>query len=556
MSEPCLLETSNIAAALPRLARERPDQVTMRCPGRNGRYDIALTYAQLDARSDAIAAGLAQRGIVRGTRTVVMVRPTPEFFLVMFALFKAGAVPVLVDPGIDKRALKQCLDEAKPEAFIGIPLAMLAKALLGWAKSARVRITTGSRALLADATLADIERDGADAAPQLADTQPDDVAALLFTSGSTGVPKGVVYRHRHFVAQIAMLRDAFGIEAGGIDLPTFPPFALFDPALGLTSIIPDMDPTRPAKADPRKLHAAIKRFGITQLFGSPALMRVLADHGEPLPTIKLALSAGAPVPPEVVSKMLQLLPPDAQMWTPYGATECLPVAVIEGRELLTLRERTETGSGTCVGRPVPPNEVRIIRIDDDAIAEWSDALLVGAGQVGEITVAGPSATDAYFNRDAQTKLAKIRERLPDGEERTVHRMGDLGWLDGEGRLWFCGRKSQRVVVDAFTTLCTEQIEPVFNTHPDVARTALVGVGARGEQRPVLCVELKRGIDKREWPRIESELRHLADGLVHTAKVDTFLHYPKLFPVDIRHNAKIGREKLAAWAAMQPLKDSA
>ncbi|HQX95068.1 MAG TPA: AMP-binding protein, partial [Thermomonas sp.] len=220
----------NIAAALPRLARERPDQVAMRCPGRGGGYQVAITYAQLDARSDAIAAGLARRGIVRGTRTVVMVRPTPEFFLLMFALFKAGAVPVLVDPGIDRRALKQCLDEARPEAFIGIPLALLAKALLGWAKSARVRITTGRRAWLADATLADVERDGAGAGPQLADTAPDDVAGLLFTSGSTGVPKGVVYRHRHFVAQVGMLRDAFGIEAGGIDLPTFPPFALFDPA--------------------------------------------------------------------------------------------------------------------------------------------------------------------------------------------------------------------------------------------------------------------------------------------------------------------------------------
>jgi len=538
----------NIAAALPRLARERPEQVAMRCPGRGGGYQVAITYAQLDARSDAIAAGLARRGIVRGTRTVVMVRPTPEFFLLMFALFKAGAVPVLVDPGIDRRALKQCLDEARPEAFIGIPLALLAKVLLGWAKSARVRITTGRRAWLADATLADVERDGAGAGPQLADTAPDDVAGLLFTSGSTGVPKGVVYRHRHFVAQVGMLRDAFGIEAGGIDLPTFPPFALFDPALGLTSIIPDMDPTRPAKADPRKLHAAIRRFGVTQLFGSPALMRVLAGHGEPLPTVRRVTSAGAPVPPEVVARMLALLPPDAQLWTPYGATECLPVAVIEGRELLALRERTEAGSGTCVGRPVARNTVRIIRIDDGAIADWSDALRVAPGQVGEITVAGPSATDAYFNRDAQTALAKIRERLPDGGERIVHRMGDLGWFDADGRLWFCGRKSQRVVVDAVTTLCTEQVEPVFNAHPAVARTALVGTGAQGKQSPVLCVELNAGIGKREWPRIERELRHLGEGFVHTAKVDTFLRYPKPFPVDIRHNAKIGRETLARWAA--------
>jgi olefin beta-lactone synthetase len=589
-------ETCNIAASLPRLAAEAPDRIAMRCPGRDGRYGIALTYGELDARSDAIAAGLAGRGIVRGTRTVLMVRPTPEFFLLMFALFKAGAVPVLVDPGIDRRALKQCLDEAEAEAFIGIPLAQLARVLLGWARSARVCITTGRLALLAGATLARIEREGTGAGPQLSDTQPDDVAAILFTSGSTGVPKGVVYRHRHFVAQIEMLREAFGIAPGGIDFPTFPPFALFDPALGLTSIIPDMDPTRPAKADPRKLHAAIARFGVDQLFGSPALMRVLAGHGARLPTLKRVTSAGAPVPADVVATMLELLPEDARFWTPYGATECLPVAVIEGRELLALRERTEQGAGTCVGRAVPPNEVRIIRITDAAIDAWSDDLLVAPGEVGEITVAGPSATDAYFNRDAQTRLAKIveavaptptlprergREQVVDagsllppppftgGEEclfarqgragdpndgraapgwtaRTIHRMGDVGYVDAEGRLWFCGRKSHRVET-ADGPLYTEQVEPVFNVHPDVCRTALVGVGPRGTQRPVLCVEPRDGIGRAQHARVETELRALGAALPHTARIGTFLFHSG-FPVDIRHNAKIGREKLAAWAA--------
>ncbi|HSR64553.1 MAG TPA: AMP-binding protein, partial [Xanthomonadaceae bacterium] len=375
---------------------------------------------------------------------------------------------------------------------------------------------------------------------------------------------------------------------------------------GLTSIIPDMDPTRPAQADPRRLLHAIERFGVSQLFGSPALVAVLARHGAPLPGVRRVTSAGAPVPAEVVARMRSLLPAGAQLWTPYGATECLPVAVIEGRELETTRAATERGAGTCVGRAVAPNQVRIIRIGDDAIATWSDDLLVAPGQVGEITVAGPTATDTYWRREEATRLSKIREVLADappsapaahpstcpgqallpqagegeacapfaaagegnpgaaavpplrpagegrGEgapcgERIVHRMGDLGWMDDEGRLWFCGRKSQRVVVDATTTLCTEQVEPVFNTHADVRRSALVGVGARGAQRPVLCVELREGVPAREWPRIERELRHLGDGFVHTAKVAAFLRHPR-FPVDIRHNAKIGRETLALWAA--------
>ncbi len=564
-----MAETCNIAAILPKMAAERGDQVAMRCPGSRGldglaRYDVALTYRQLEDRSNAIADGLSRVGIGRGTRTVVMVRPSPEFFLLMFALFKAGAVPVLVDPGIAKSSLKRCLAEVAPDGFIGIPLAHVARRLLGWARSARIHVTVGKRGVWGGGkTLTEVEYTGRFAPPQLAETAPDEIAAILFTSGSTGLPKGVVYRHRHFIAQIDMLREAFGMEAGGVDLPTFPPFALFDPALGLTSIIPDMDPTHPARADPRKLLAAIERFGVTQLFGSPALVDVLARHGAKLPTVRRVTSAGAPVPPDVVERMRALLPEDARLWTPYGATECLPVAVIEGRELRGTREATEHGAGTCVGRPVPPNEVRIIGISDEAIAEWREDLEVQRGQIGEISVAGPSVTDEYFRRPEATALAKIVEKLPlpragegwgagaseaSGGERIVHRMGDLGYFDPEGRLWFCGRKSQRVLTE-LGGLYTEQVEPVFNRHPDVRRSALVGVGEKGRQSPVLCLELRPGIKRDQHERIVDEVRNSGLGFVHTARIETFFVHPK-FPVDIRHNAKIGREILAAWAQKQ------
>lgn len=548
MTDPC-----NIAAILPRMAAERGEQVAMRCPGGRGvdgfaAYDQTLSYRELEGRSNAIAAGLRAYGIERGMRTVLMVRPSPEFFLLMFALFKLGAVPVLVDPGIARSALKQCLDEAEPQAFIGIPLAHVARLVLGWARSATRHVTVGRRWGWGGCSLAQVERAGAGAGPQLADTAPDEMAALLFTSGSTGVPKGVSYRHRHFVAQIELLRNAFGMQAGGVDLPTFPPFALFDPALGLTSIIPDMDPTRPAKADPRKLVNAIERFGATQLFGSPALVDVLSRHGAKLPTVRRVTSAGAPVPPDVVARMRALLPEDAQLWTPYGATECLPVAVIEGRELQSTREATEHGAGTCVGRPVAPNEVRIIAISDEPIAEWQDSLLSVPGVVGEITVAGPSATDEYFRRPQATALAKIRETTGDGTQRIVHRMGDLGYFDGEGRLWFCGRKSHRVRTPR-GELYTEQVEPVFNVQADVRRTALAGVGAPGSQRAVLCIELKPGTPAAKRQQVLNELRRIGAAFEHTADIDTFLFHPG-FPVDIRHNAKIGREQLARWAAKE------
>ena len=548
--------TCNIAAALPRMAAERPDTVAIRCPtGRRADgsvdYGVALTYRELDQRSDRIAAALAGAGIVRGTRTALMVRPSPELFLLMFALFKAGAVPVLIDPGIARRALKQCLDEAAPEAFIGIPLAHAARVLLGWARrSVRIPVTVGRRWFWGGTTLDALLDRHRDAQFAMAPTQPADVAAILFTSGSTGVPKGVTYRHRHFVAQVEMLRSAFGIEAGGVDLPTFPPFALFDPALGLTSVIPDMDPTRPAQADPRRLIDAIRRFDVSQMFGSPALLDTLSRYGERegvrLPGLRRVLSAGAPVPPAVVARMQAMLPDDAEIWTPYGATECLPVAIIEGRELRATRAATESGAGTCIGIPVAPNVVRIIAIDDAPLGDWSAVRELAAGEIGEITVAGPSATDEYFNRPQATALAKIRESLVDGGERIVHRMGDLGYFDAGGRLWFCGRKTQRVET-ADGPLYTEQVEPVFNAHPEVKRTALVGLGERSAQRAVLCVELEPGVPESARERIEAELLNLGGRHRHTAAIQTVRFHPG-FPVDIRHNAKIGREQLAAWVS--------
>jgi acyl-CoA synthetase (AMP-forming)/AMP-acid ligase II len=277
-------------------------------------------------------------------------------------------------------------------------------------------------------------------------------------------------------------------------------------------------------------------------------MAVLAAHGEKLPGIQRVTSAGAPVPADVVSRMRELLPEAARFWTPYGATECLPVAVIEGRELELTREASEQGAGTCVGRPVAPNVVRIIGISDGPLPRWQDGLEISQGAIGEITVAGPSATDEYFRRPEATALAKIHERLNDGSERIVHRMGDLGWFDEQGRLWFCGRKTQRVRTEA-GSLFTEQVEPVFNVHPKVRRTALVGVGEPGKQRAVLCVEMLPGVSQEEGAQVLEQLRHLGLGYVHTARVSDFLRHPA-FPVDIRHNAKIGREILARWAGKQ------
>lgn len=536
----------NIAAHLPRVAAQQPFAPAIYFPDgrdRAGRVRYThYTYRQLDEASDRISLGLRAIGLEPGTRVALMVRPSLELFSLVFGLFKAGLVPVMIDPGIGLKNMKACLATARPEAFVGISAAQVARLLLGWARgSVRTVVTVGPVAPWGGHTLAQVEREGERASGEaLVATSAGDMAAILFTSGSTGPPKGAVYSHGNFAAQTEAIRRMYDIRPGEIDLPTFPLFALFDPALGMTTVIPDMDPTRPAKADPAKITEAIEDFGVTNMFGSPALLNTLARWGERtgarLPSLKRVISAGAPVPTHVLRRMRAMLPDDAEVVTPYGATECLPVSSIESREVLSeTAERTGQGEGVCVGRPVKEAEVAVIRIDDGPIGEWSEDLRVNDGEIGEIVVKGPQATRRYWDAEDHTARAKIR----DGDA-IRHRMGDLGRFDLQGRLWFQGRKSQRVQ-GAERAWFTAAVEGVINEHPAVFRSALVGVSGQ----PVVCVELEPG--QRESPALHVELRERAAAHRATEGIDRFLVHPG-FPVDIRHNAKIRREELARWAA--------
>lgn len=534
--------SANIASHLPAMAALDPDRpAIISVEGR-------LTFGELDAQSDLCARGLEAIGIGRGVRTVLMVPPSLDFFPLVFGLFKAGAVIVLIDPGIGRRALLSCLDEVQPEAFIGIPAAHVARILFpGPFRKVRAKVTVGRRLFWGGHTLEQLRALGARATPHpMAVPAPGETAAILFTSGSTGIPKGAVYTHEVFDAQVRLIRDTYGIQPGEIDLPTFPLFALFDPALGMTSVLPQMDFRFPARADPARLVEAITTHGCTTMFGSPALIDNLGRHGVEkgitLPTLRRVLSAGAPMRNDVLERMSKLLAGDAQIFTPFGATESLPVASIGSREVLgETASGAAAGQGVCVGRPVEGMTVRIIGITDAPIPTWSDGLLCPAGEIGEITVRGPVVTREYYARPEQTALAKIR----DGDH-TVHRMGDVGRFDAQGRLWMCGRKSHRVVSPDRTHF-TVPVEEILNQHPQVRRTALVGVGERGKQRPIILIEREPGGQATD-DVVLSELRELAAKTPLTASLDRFQIFPGTFPVDSRHNAKIEREKLARWAA--------
>ncbi|MBM4343495.1 MAG: AMP-binding protein [Deltaproteobacteria bacterium] len=539
----------NIAAFLPEQARRQPDALALVVPagrGKDGRRSYrTCSNRQLDDRSDRIARGLLAYGLCRGDRAVLMVTPGESFFALTFALFKAGIVPVLVDPGLGIAQLDQCIGEAEPIAFIGVAKAHLARALLGWGRhTLQILVSVDSVLGWGGATLAEIEALGETGDPVLADTGPDDLAAVLFTSGSTGPAKGVEYLHRHFVAQVECIRAMYGIEPGEIDLPTFPLFALFDPALDMTTVVPSMDFTRPAGVDPAMLAELIDDWRVTNVFGSPALLATVAAHGVPngvrWPTVRRVLSAGAPVPWRVLDAMHRILPADAQVFTPYGATESLPVASIGSREVLAhTRQRTEAGGGVCVGRPPEGVQVRVIAIDDGPLPTWDRASELRAGEIGELCVYSPTTTRAYFGRPNATALAKI-----DRDGQTWHRMGDVGYFDDQGQLWYCGRKGHRVELSG-RTLHTAPVEEIFNTHASLRRSALVGVLRSGRVVPVVCIELRPDAPVRGKP-LAADLAALADRHDTTCGIDTFLEHPG-FPVDVRHNAKIGREKLAVWA---------
>jgi acyl-CoA synthetase (AMP-forming)/AMP-acid ligase II len=311
----------------------------------------------------------------------------------------------------------------------------------------------------------------------------------------------------------------------------------------MTAVIPDMDATRPGQVDPSKIFQAIDDWGVTNMFGSPALLRRVCEREFRFPSLRRVISAGAPVPADVLERFAKMLAPGVQIYTPYGATEALPVANIGSDEILgETRKQTAAGAGVCVGRPVDGMAVKIIRISDAAIAQWSDDLALPVGQIGEIVVQGPVVTREYYKRPEATSLAKIAG----GDGRIWHRMGDLGAFDEQGRLWFCGRKSHRVITEK-ETLYTIPCEAVFNAHPQVFRTALVGVGPPGQARPVLCVELKPGLGAIDKEKLQRELRDLSQTQPHVRDIQTFLVHPG-FPVDVRHNSKIYREKLAVWAA--------
>jgi len=567
-----LPNNANIARHLALMAARQPTVAALKVPrGRTRSGDIdylTLSFSELAAEVAAWQADLTTRGVRPADRVLVMVRPGLPLIAAAFALFSIGAVPVVIDPGMGLKSFLACVARSQPRVLLGIPLArVISRVYRKTFRSVTVRVPASGSATARKHSAAFQPASRPTGGLDVCASRQADLAAILFTSGSTGAPKGVCYTHGMFDAQVELIRATYDIRPGEIDLPLLPLFALFNPALGMTTVVPEIDPSRPATVDPRKIIQAIRQESVTSSFGSPTLWRKIAVHCQThhveLPTLRRVLCAGAPVPPDLWDLMTHVLS-GGTLHSPYGATEALPVSSISAPEVHAgTAAATTRGAGTCVGRPLAANQVKIIALSDAPLATLADTRELAAGQIGEIIVRGPTVTQTYDGLPEATAAAKIgggggrpgdpasRNSNPeyaDAAELDWHRMGDLGYLDDEGRLWFCGRKAERVET-AEGPLYTEQIEPLFNAHAQVRRCALIGLGEHGRQRAALVVEPE------DWGQAETsgecrpfarELRELAKAHPHTAGIKTFFFLKKL-PVDVRHNAKIHRLALARWA---------
>ncbi|MFA6104388.1 MAG: fatty acid CoA ligase family protein [Victivallaceae bacterium] len=546
----------NISRLLTEAAGKYEDREALFAPrgrGNDGNFQYSvLTFRQLENLVNAYALAFSRRGIVRNTRVLMLLKPGLEFAAAVFAVYKTGAVPVLIDPGMGTKNLLGCIRQTLPEAVIAISPAHWVRLLFRkHFPCAKIFFSLGKFPppgceRLEDVVSIETIRHGLKFDFETANTTLDDTAAIVFTTGSTGPPKGVVYTHRTFKTQVELIREVYGAGPDYIDMSAFPLFALFAVILGMPSVIPQMDFTRPARVNPENIIRPVLDKKISFSFGSPALWRTVSQYcianNIRLPSLKKVLMAGAPVTAELHRAVKQIIAADGEIMVPYGATEALPVANFTGGEMLAeTAVLTARGKGYCVGYPNPGIDIRVITPAEGEIKSWSDQFVLPPAEIGEIVVRGDVVKKEYFNNPRHNLMSTITDA---GGVRW-HRMGDMGYFDAKGRLWFCGRKNHRVITPERTyySVCSEAI---FNQHPDVSRTALTGVNSR----PVLFIEPRPGKfpeNQAARTRFISELKELGQAYPFTSGIQTFLFH-RSFPVDIRHNAKIFREKLAILAA--------
>lgn len=498
---------------------------------------VALSFKELDAMVDALVHRFLSSGVERGTRVLLMVKPGLDLIQIVFALLKIGAVPVVIDPGMGLGRFFECAKQSKIGMIIGGSVAIT---LARWFLRAHKCV---ENAIIVNANFKrSITKYLGKHSYDALEVGADELAAVLFTSGSTGKAKGVCYTHSMFYAQIQLIKEEYKIEPGEVDLPMLAVFALFNPALGMCTVVPEMNPSQPSKINPKKIVDSILSSQITNSFGSPVIWSIILKYCKReqilLPSLKRVIMAGAPAPQSLLKQLKEYMP-NGEIFTPYGATEALPVSSLSATEIIEKQvgEFANGRRGNCVGRALPNIKIQIIEPQGGVIQNFSEVRECDLGTIGEIIVSGPTVTQTYDQLADATELSKIKD---DGF--FWHRMGDMGWMDESGYLWFCGRKAERVQTKSgiLETVCCEAI---FNQLDCVSRSALIDLG---EGRAGLVIEPEVEYYPKTSQAIQSFKKILSDCALSdplTVTIKDFF-FEKRFPVDIRHNAKIHRLSLA------------
>ena len=467
--------------------------------------DASVTRPEFAALVATYAEALHHRGVRTGNRIAVLVPPSIDLIAVVYACWRIGAVAVIADRGLGLRGLKSAIRASRVNHVIGPVKAVAASRLLRWAPNASmIRLSKLSRSPV-------VSKLEFVSAPE---PTADDPAAVLFTSGATGPAKGVRYTHRQLYAQRDALQKAYNIIPTDTFVAAFAPFALYGPALGIATGLADMDVTSPGTLTATALDDACRRVGATMVFASPAalanVVRTASADVSHLRTVRLVMSAGAPVPIKTLQEISRLCP-EAELHTPYGMTEVLPVADVSLTDLM----RIGTGNGVCVGKPVSGCDVRIDH------------------QTSELLVSAPWMSAGYDSLWLTQHNARPVANT-DGHSVTWHRTGDVGHIDNEGNVWIEGRLVH-VIHTSRGPVAPVPLEIAIEALPNIVRVAAVGVGPVDVEQLVIVVET---INSSDGPA-DAELTHAVRAALAPLTIAAVWTTKKL-PVDIRHNSKIDR----------------
>ncbi|MCO5231745.1 MAG: fatty acid CoA ligase family protein [Chitinophagales bacterium] len=509
------------------------------------------TYSQLSADTESVAPGLREIGIHEGTKTVSMMPPSYEACVLGLALQRVGAFTILIDPAVGYLNVSERLNRLKPEAFVGVPLAFLGRTAFGWGPRFLKKSVVIDGFFPGAYTLDSLRRK-APAFPQDPDVSLEDPATVLYTTGSTGPAKPTLYLHKNYSKLFEVVHQSWRFEPDKkvhVDMPVFPAFFFIALSAGGTMVVPPIKLPRdtPERTNSKALLEVINDCKVESCFASPVILQRMAryavKHNIQTPNFKRVIGGGAPILESVKRDLLEMMGPDAQVFSNYGATEALPSTEMSAQEALSETfPLTNQGKGICVGRPFDGIEIRVVKIIDGVISSIEQTEELPLGELGEILVRGEHISPAYYLDEESTKKNKV----PDSSGQW-HRLGDTGYIDEKGRLWVCGRVTQRVVTskgDVFTL----QAEFIFNTHPEVQRSGLASVDYQGEIIPVICIQLKEDSSTSK-EELRKNLLNLASQNQQTLLIKHLLFIDKL-PVDPRHNSKIERPKLSLWAKEQ------